>query len=44
MATLPQSMTVITHGDGGPPEVLTASTAPLPQLKHGGPGRAGGGA
>ena len=33
MTTLPQSMTVVTHGDGGPPEVLTASTAPLPQPK-----------
>lgn len=33
MATPPQSMTVITHGDGGPPEVLVPGTAPLPQPK-----------
>ncbi|MBL6077368.1 NAD(P)H-quinone oxidoreductase [Belnapia sp. T18] len=33
MAPLPPSMTVITHGEGGPPEVLTPSTAPVPQPK-----------
>ncbi|WP_052214724.1 NAD(P)H-quinone oxidoreductase [Belnapia sp. F-4-1] len=33
MAPLPSSMTVITHGDGGPPEVLIPSTAPVPQPK-----------
>jgi NADPH2:quinone reductase len=33
MATLPPSMTVITHGDGGPPEVLVPSTAPVPEPK-----------
>ncbi|SDC13982.1 NAD(P)H-quinone oxidoreductase [Belnapia rosea] len=33
MATLPQSMTAITHGDGGPPEVLVPASAPVPQPK-----------
>ncbi|SDB09960.1 NAD(P)H-quinone oxidoreductase [Belnapia rosea] len=33
MATLPQSMTAITHGDGGPPEVLVPASAPVPELK-----------
>ncbi len=33
MATLPSSMTAILHGDGGLPEVLVASTAPVPQPK-----------
>ncbi|MBL6454354.1 NAD(P)H-quinone oxidoreductase [Belnapia sp. T6] len=31
MASLPQSMTVIAHGEGGPPEVLVPATAPVPQ-------------
>ncbi len=33
MATLPQSMTAITHGDGGPPEVLVPASAPVPEPK-----------
>jgi NADPH:quinone reductase len=33
MASLPPTMTVISHGDGGPPEVLVPSTAPVPQPK-----------
>ena len=33
MAMLPSSMTAITHGDGGPPEVLVPTTAPVPQPK-----------
>ncbi len=33
MATLPQRMTVITHGAGGGPEVLVPDTAPLPEPK-----------
>ena len=32
-ATLPPSMTFITHGAGGGPEVLVPATAPLPQPK-----------
>jgi NADPH2:quinone reductase len=30
MATLPSTMTVIAHGEGGPPEVLVPGTAPVP--------------
>ena len=30
---LPQTMTVITHGAGGPPEVLVPGTAPVPEPK-----------
>ncbi|MDB5373579.1 MAG: NADPH2:quinone reductase, partial [Belnapia sp.] len=33
MAKLPESMTVITHGAGGAPEVLVPGTAPLPVPK-----------
>ena len=33
MANLPQTMTVITHGAGGPPEVLVPGTAPVPAPK-----------
>lgn len=33
MPTLPQSMTFMTHGAGGGPEVLVPATGPLPQPK-----------
>lgn len=33
MATLPTSMTMIAHGQGGGPEVLVPATAPVPALR-----------